>query len=242
MPPLPLAMLIPALIQGGSQMFGAWNQGRTNARNARRQEQFGQEARGWMQQGPSDLENQLLQLLTGGAGSLGQGFNTGQDSLMQMLNQGSVDTTSLFKSWEPIEQRALDNSLSNFWGSTTGLGERFGSAAATQTGKIRGEQAENNTARRAETSVKLAESGADRSVGIAQALMQAALNQQQNQYSGMGALLGAQNARGNMNAQLLSLIGGQGMGMQQASPIPGAMGDFSQLMMLLPMLQKLQGG
>ncbi len=240
MDPITLGLLLSA----GSGILGGFFGDKTNKRNLRaqqqRQGQIDQWAQGLMQQGPTGAETQFLNFLTNSFS--GEEWNAGQDSLMQMLRSDPVSTDKLFQSWEPLEQRALDTALGDFWGTTSGLGQRFGSAAARETGRIRGEAAENSIARRAQTSTQLAGENADRRFQAANALQQMILNATGMQMGGYGTLGQLANQRQGMNAQLLGIMAGGGAPMAQPSGIPGAMGDISQLLMMLPFLQQLQGG
>jgi hypothetical protein len=252
MDPLTLGLLLSA----GSGLYGAYSQNRTNKRNQRsasqRQSKIDTAAGGMMGQGPSDVEQQLLKFLTSGfdpASFTGEGFNVGQDSLMQMLRADPQSTAPMFKAWEPIEQRALDQNLSNFWGSTSGLGQRFGSASARETGRVRGEAAENAASRRQEMNFNVWDADQNRKLGAAQGLQTGGLGLAQLQLAGRGqqiggfqSLLGAQGQRQGLDAQLLAIMAGLQPGQQAPNALPGAAMDISQLILLLPMLKQLYAG
>lgn len=248
--PLPMAVLLPLIMQGASMGLGALGQNRANSRNQRRQSGLDQQAQGMMGQGPGDAEQMLMQFLQSGfdpAQSTGEGYNAGQDSLMQMLRAPAIDTESLFNSWTPIEKRQMDESLSNFWGTQGGLGQRFGSAAARETGRVRGQAAENAIGRRAETSYGAQQFNAQQRMGAASQLQQGGNQQAQmalqawmGRMGGMQSVAGMEGGRRNADMQMLMAMMGMGGG-NQPNAIPGAMGDFGQLMMMLPMLQQMMG-
>lgn len=60
--------------------------------------------------------------------------------------------------------------------------------------------------------------------------------------SGLGQAFGMDQSQGQSNIQLLSLLAGLPIGVQQPNAFPGAVGDIGSLLMLLPYLQGLGGG
>lgn len=257
-PLMPIALGIGAL----GSLWGARNQDKTNDRNFRAQQQarnqFMQYAMPYLNnQGPGQGEQMLLQFLEGAnfdpeSVFNNEAFNTGQDALMQMMRSDPYDTTELFQSFEPIEARALDQSLADFWGGSAGLGQRFGSAALRQEGQVRGEAAENAASRRQQIAAGLFESAQGRRQQAATSLaglglqggsadQQAALQAAAQQMQGMGMLGGMENNRMGQMMQLLGMVGGFPPAMQQPGAGPAALGDLSQLMMLLPFLQGMGG-
>lgn len=254
--PLPL-MAGAAALSALSSLWGAFSQNKTNRANQRmmqqRQQGLDTDVRGRLGSGPSEAEKILMGLLTGGefggeggGGFDNEAFNTGQDSLMQMLREDPFDPSGMFKSWEPIEQRQLDLALSDAFAGASGLGQRFGSAMMKQEGQVRGEAAQGGAARREEATMKLHETDADRRMNIANILGnmgvqegQANQNQMALMLQGIMGLGGMEQNRSNSDMQLLQLMYGMPGGAQQGSAMPGALGDMSQMMMFLPMLMQM---
>jgi hypothetical protein len=176
----------------------------------------------------------------------GRAWNSGQDGLMQLLNQDTFDPAKLFESWEPIEQRTMNNALADSFGQASGLGQRFGSAMMREEGRVRGEGAENAAARRQETTVGLHESAQDRKLQAATGLGQMGAQEIQGMLQFMSAMMGGMQGLGQMGAQrsnndlgLLSLLFGMPMG---GNAFPGAMSDIGGFMAMLPMFQSLMPG
>lgn len=158
-----VAWMIPAAI-GLSALgsgYNAYTQDRAARRARRDQQALLGEARRMRQTGPGAAEGLIRQLLgqdaAGGfsftpemidLGSLPgmESFNTGQDSLMQMLRAGPgavdrslasmvetgnpFDTSPLFDALGVQDRRARDEGLASVYAGASGLGERFGSATA----------------------------------------------------------------------------------------------------------------
>jgi hypothetical protein len=158
-----------------------------------------------MLNGPQDAELQLAKLYGGmvnGRGQGMQGFNTGQDALLQIMRsdpmqrtlsgQERFDTSGLFAALEPMEQRAQRNALMQLRGSAGSLGQRFGTAFAGREADLLANMTEQAGARRA---------------GISQQSYEAA---QARRMQGMGQYAGmAQDYAGNsmaQQAQLMNLI------------------------------------
>jgi len=241
-PLIPLLVAAGGLAQGAGSYFGARETNKANKANQKAQQARYDQLYGLIQpylnQGPGSGEQMLLDFLSGGQEGIfgNQAFNTGQDALMQMLREDPFDTGELFASWEPMEQRALDQALDEGWGQASGLGQRFGSAMRTEEGRTRGQAAEQNTARRAETSFRAYEKNADLQAMAAQLLSNLGLAQGTTYLGGLQGLAGLQNQRQGGIAQLLSILAGQPIGANAPSAVPGAVGDIGQLMAFLPLL------
>ena len=245
---MPVPWLIPALVaagglaQGAGSYFGAREANKANQRNLRAQQQRYNQLFGLINpllgqnQVPGTGEQMLLDLLTKGDLFSNQAFNTGQDALMQMLRSDPFNTAEMFAAWEPMEQRVLNRALDEGWAQASGLGQRFGSASRREEGRVRQEQAESNTARRAETSMRAYEKNADLQAMAAQLLANLGLAQGTTRLGAIQSLAGFQGARRGADAQLLSILAGQPFGGAQPSAIPGAIGDIGQLMAFLPLL------
>lgn len=96
-----------------------------------------------------------------------QGYNTGQDGLLQMMNKnisaphdasidpmlqagtGQFDNSALFKSLAPQDKQILDEQVNQLRGSAGSFGQRFGSQMMKQEGNMRGQFANNVAARNA---------------------------------------------------------------------------------------------
>lgn len=243
MDPLTAMLIAGGLMQGIGGIWGANSQNKANERNQRAMQERYNQLLGFVQprlnQGPGQGEQMLFDLLQSGGLFDNQAFNTGQDALMQSLRSDPIDTTELFASWEPLEMRALDEALAGAFGQSSGLGQRFGSAMMREEGQVRGQAAEQNTARRAGTSVDLATKNAEMQALAAQILSSLGVQQGQAQMQGLGMLANMGAQRGGLEAQLLSLLTGAPMAASQPSAMPGAFGDIGQLMAFLPMFMQM---
>lgn len=259
-----MAWMLPVAIalSAGANIYGASQQDKANKRTNKQVTDRNQMAQ--------DL---ILPLLQGGGGSgagseainglsdwlqnfdfnkpfaSNQAWNSGQDAWMQMLRADPYDNTDLFKSWEPIEKRTLDNSLAGAFAGAAGLGQRFGSAMMREEGRVRGEAADNAAARRQTAEATAYENTMGRKVNAAQGLgnmgsvaAQLIVGMLGQQLQGYGTLgnLGAQGS--NDRAQLLALLLGQPFTPQSPSAIPGAASESFNMLALLPMLMNLSRG
>lgn len=109
-----------------------------------------------------------------------QGFNTGQDALMQMINRGiptqqdpmvalglqqagqQFNNSDLFGALAPLDQRLIDQQAAQLQGSAGSLGARFGTAMMEKEGQLRGNFAQNIAARNAGLQQQSFESAAQR--------------------------------------------------------------------------------
>lgn len=153
---IPAAIALSAIGSG----YNAYTQDRAARRARRDQQGILDEARRMRQSGPGaseDLIRQLLGQSASGASFVPQmidfgslpgmsAFNTGQDSLMQMLRAGPgavdkslasmvetgnpFDTSPLFDALGVQDRRARDEGLASVYAGASGLGERFGTATA----------------------------------------------------------------------------------------------------------------
>lgn len=239
------------ILSAGSGLFGAYSKNKQQGKNNKRMAGLDARAQGMMGQGPGAGEGELMKFLMQGfdpAQFTGEGFNMGQDSLMQMLRADPIDSSAMFSGWEPMEKRQLDSSLNNFWGSASSLGQRFGSSAARETGRIRGEAAENAIGRRAETGVDLAKFNQQQKMGAATQLQnsgsnmaQMALQAWQAKAGGLQGVAGMEQQRRNADMQLLAMMMGMPMGGGE-NAFAETGGEFGQLLMMLPMLQEMMKG
>lgn len=258
-----MAWILPAAmaVSAGAQLWGAVNQNKTNKKNQKLQDQRYQEMQGlilpMLNQGGDSTTPQMTALadflgsmdFSKAFGGGNQAWNTGQDALMQFLREDPYDTTELFKSWEPIEARSLNEALAGAFGQATGLGQRFGSAMMREEGKVRGEAAENAIARREGAQMQNYESTKGRQMQAAGALGNMGSAYAQNfiqfllgQMGGYQALgqLGQQNK--NNDTALLQILFGGGPGGYMPNAMPGAGADVMNMAMLLPMLMQLSAG
>jgi hypothetical protein len=244
--------MLPAALamMAGGQIWGAAEQNKSNKKRQRQMNQhllprLGGSGTGGM----SEAEKMLMDFLGNqDVNQLfsGKAWNSGQDGLMQMLNQDTFDPAQLFASWEPIEQRAMNNALADSFGQASGLGQRFGSAMMREEGRVRGEGAENAAARRQETTVGLHESAQDRRLQAAQGLGNMGSQQAQLMLQFMSAMMGGMQglgslgeSRGNRELGLLNMLFGFPAG---GNAFPGAMTDMGGFLAMLPMLQSLMPG
>lgn len=120
------------------------------------------------------------QMLTPGAiGS--QGFNSGQDALMQMLNRSpgpsvndptlglelqqagqSFNNSDLFGALAPLDQRLIDTQVAGLQGSLGSLGQRFGTTTLDKERQLRSDFAQNIAARNAQLQSTSFENAAQR--------------------------------------------------------------------------------
>jgi hypothetical protein len=253
-------LTIGLILQGLGTGWGAYSQNRANKKTERtmqqRQGQLEQLIMPMLGQNRQQggAESSLLELLSGMGdmdlfGSGNQAWNTGQDSLMQMLRSDPLDTSEMFKSWEPIENRALQEALAGAFSQAPGLGQRFGSAMRREEGQVRGEAAENSAARRQTAELGVQGDNRQRQLQAAEllsgmggqqagTLLQMLMGQIQGY--GMAGNMGAN--RQNNDLGLLSLLFGQPMMAGQPNAMPGALGEMGGMLALLPLLQQLSAG
>jgi hypothetical protein len=212
---------------------------------------------GMMQQGPGQGEMGLLNLLQNSSqfnpnnSSGTQGFNAGQDALMQMLRASPFDTSGIFSALDPINKRATDTAVADLQANFGSLGERFGGFGAQAEGNLRAQMGETQAAQRAGIQQQTYENAMNRKQGAATQLEQGGL-QQNNQalqflqtlVGGFGAAGQMDQGRANSNAAIMQMImGGGGGGLGGILGGAGQTGmDMSQLMFMLPMLQNMMGG
>lgn len=261
------ALLISGLLSAAGSGYNAYSQAQNARKTNRRQNALLGEAAGMRTGGPSDVEQQLLQLLGQGNQQSGA-FNMGQDALMQMLRapEGATDrslnamvetgnpfdTSGLFEALGMVDQRMIDTNANALRAGASGLGQRFGTAGMRAEGTMRREALQDVGARNAQLAMGSHESaqarilqaasqlfGQDQArAGWATNLAQLGMQEQGQDMNILGMLLNAENARRGFNLQTL----GMGMGAQTAMPgytYGNALGDIGQLIM---MMQLLGGG
>lgn len=199
--------------------------------NAFNQQQYKQ-AMGMMQQGPSAAETYGMGMLQNMGGQMPQayqpmqvgmpnfnpqmadvggylqsgGFNTGQDSIMQMLRadprtkvdetlQGMIDqqgnpfdTSEMFRALGVIDQRNTDSAVAQTRAGSSGLGQRFGSYMQRTEGNMRTQANENAAARNAGIQMQSYEAAQGRRMG------------------GLGMLSGREQFNRSMNANLAQML------------------------------------
>lgn len=289
------------ILAGGSAVGGAVSGDRANARNTRAQQQalaaqahqqalINSMAGGQMQTGQNPFAQMLMARLNGGQGGFtaptplttpnissdfvtgNQGFNSGQDALMQMIRGGGqpFDTSKQFAALAPLDQRLIDQQVAGLRGSSTSLGQRFGTATMGAERMLRGNFAQDIAARNAGIQSSAYESAQGRNLSAAGQLQQGGLSQAQllsqiaqanagnqmqtgqfnsaqnqawNQFiSGViGQAGGFQQGQQNQNAQLLAIMAGlQPGGAAQFQP-SGLPGAFGDIGQLLMFLPFLRG-
>jgi hypothetical protein len=174
-----------------------------------------------------------------------QGFNAGQDSLLQMLRRNIAPTqdqslttglqnaganfnnTDLFSALAPLDQRMIDQQVAQLQGSVGSLGQRFGTATADREALMRGTFAQNVTARNAQlqsSSFEAAQNRMLQGLGI-QAQRESSLNQLGLQGAAQqGTLAQALQSGGLQQAGILAqlLQANQGAGLQASLANQGA--------------------
>lgn len=214
--PLPL---IPLIGLGASALGSFLGNRAQGQRNRQLQSMFGS---------PSALEQWGQSMLWGG-----QGFNTGQDGLMQGMRRDPLaqsnnalaaiidaqgnpfDTSELFQSLGVLDNRNLTQSLAGLSAAAPGLGSRFGTANRNAEVRLREQALQDAAARNAGIAMQ---SHGDAQGRLLQALglsQQGALGQQAQQNQLLQLLLGAQ-------AQRQGLLAGQ----PATSPFGSFLGDL----------------
>jgi hypothetical protein len=199
-------------------------------------------AQSQMQGGPNPFAQMLMARLGGGQGGFtaptgltapnissdfvtgSQGFNAGQDALMQLIRGSGqpFDTSKQFAALAPLDQRLIDSQVAGLRGSTTSLGQRFGTATMGAERLLRGNFAQDIAARNAGIQSSAFESAQGRNLAAAQGLQQGGLSQAQLLAQIAQANAGNQLQTGQFNAaqnqaynQFIASIIGQAGGLQQ---------------------------
>lgn len=173
--------------------------------------------------GPAQLGSvgnvQAQQISAPGSVSLGTpGFNTGQDSLMQLARGSSFDTSPEFAALNAQDQNNINEQVNQLRGSAGSFGQRFGSAMMKQEGTMRDQFATNIAARNAGISQQSFNDSANRQLSAGQALQTGGIGygglnlqgQQFNVQSGQGA------QQFNASNQLQADMSNQGVQASQA--------------------------
>lgn len=254
----PISMAALAL-GAGSQIWGAFGQNRAAREQASFQNRMRRQLLGQRSTGPSEYETMLQSLF----------FNSGQDGILQQMRNGPedqvqqdvinmlmgitetgnpFDTSEMFKALETQDARTRDDSVATLRAGTSGLGQRFGSAAGGAEADLLAQLADQTALRNAGIQMQSYESAQGRRQQAAGGVLQATQAQEAEQLalaqlvqSILGQLMGADQNRQSMNAQLTSAAAGMG-GIQAPNAIPGAVGDISNLLFMLPMFEQLMGG
>jgi hypothetical protein len=232
-----------ALISGGIGLFGNMLGQRSAGKRQKRMENL---VTSRMGQGPGQAEQQLLEWITGGGKGFdpshlftGEGYNVGQDALMQMTRAQPFDTTSLFAALEPLESRALEQSLADSFSQASGLGQRFGSSMQREEGRVRGEAAEGAAARRAGLEQQTYESAQQRALQAAGQLGQLGQGESAMMLQALMGLGGMGQQRQGMDMQLLQMLMGMGQPQGGMGGMFGAAGQGGMDLASMMMMQKL---
>ena len=195
MDPITLALL--GLGAAGT-LGQAWSQDRAGKRAAQSQSAIRNRAFGMMAPDPFAgemmLRNFIESLNIGGgeaAPTMGEGFNVGQDALMQMLRADggvqmdanltkqleeilaggpSFDTSPLFDALQTQDERRARSATADLRAGASGLGQRFGTALMRAEGDTRAQLAENAGARDASLVQQMWEAAQGRRLGAGQIL------------------------------------------------------------------------
>jgi hypothetical protein len=176
-----------------------------------------------------------------------QGVNAGQDALMQMMNKdigaprndflggqlqqlgmgdSQFDNSNLFAAMAPLDQRVIDEQVSQLQGGKGSFGQKFGSQTRKQETDLRSQFAQNITARNAGIQQQSFEAAQGRRMGALGQLggleqfygqmpfQNAALQLQAAQGAGQ---LGQGSAGLNLQAQLANQQAGLQTGLQNAA-------------------------
>ena len=227
-----LEVMIPiALAAAGTGASAYSNYG--NAKNAeaqrrRNQQLIEQFVLPTLQGGPGKGEGMMEQLLgewmptTGG-----QGFNTGQDALMQMLRSRPQDRTQdilegiaeggapfdasgVFKTLRTLDDRKRKEAIAGLRSGASGLGQRFGTAQRAAEGDMLSQLLEGEAARDEQIAMQSYEAAQGRRMGAVQML-----GQRDQQTAGIAQLLAqlglqqgglAQQDRGQQMQGIMQLI------------------------------------
>lgn len=177
-------------------------------------------------------------------------LNSGNDGLMQLLRGSGgagrtlnelattgnpFDVSQMFTSLQPIEDRMLEETLGDLYGSFSGPGQRFGTAAMRGASDLRGRALEDAMLRRSQISQSAFEAAQGRRLGASQLI--GALTGQADEL-GLRSGVANQNAYAQQIAQMLSALGMLGgMGQQRQGFNAGLAGMFAGM----PMPQSTMG-
>lgn len=214
-------------VQALGSLWSSYNQQKAANVANQRQQQLLDQARGMQINGPSSIEQQILQLFSGTQGQgqytpqltdfnsllSGTGYNAGQDAMMQMLRatpgtqvdkslnavlegQGNpFDTSRMFDALHRMDQTGIAQQVAGLQGSSSGLGQRFGSSML---------QAQNNLRQNAQNQI-----GA-RDAGIQQSSYEAA---QGRMLQAAQQLTGREQFNTGMQANLAQLLQQNALGL-----------------------------
>ena len=213
-------------ISAASGVWGAIQGDKANKANYNAQQQRQAQIDSYIQpylqqsQGENPYAAQLMQMMKSGAfqgpatqqaftytpSGGTQGFNTGQDSYMQMLRTGGqpFDTSKMFSDLAPVDNRLLEQQLAQSRGATSSLGQRFGGAQLNRESNLRRDFLQNVTARNAGIQQGSYESAQQRVANAALQLQQGGLSQ-----------MGMFNQAGQFNAGQQAQAGQFNVGVQQ---------------------------
>jgi len=242
-------LLIAALIQAGSSIWGAYKDDKAAGKNAKRQGGISDLAQGMMTEGAgsSPAEQMLknwLQNPSGGMGNMmsGKTFNMGQDSLMQMLRANPADgmnpAKDVIAAMQPIDDRMLQQTIGQLGAQSSGLGERLGGAMTQTEGMMRTQSAQDIGARNANLMMQGNESGMARlmqAIGMSQ---QGGLAEQSQWLGALGQLSGMGQQQNAGNANLLAIMAGLNPNMGGGS-LPGQIGDSAMSIPMMMMMQRM---
>lgn len=181
----------------------------------------------------SELINGLLGVGQNNAGnvqSVLKQINPGNDALMQFLRADpsrQFDTSSSFAGLEANDQRQINLQTDQLRAGYSGLGQRFGTAAQANEGRVRSDFASQIAARNAGIAQSSFESAQGRSFGAAQLFSQLASG-----IYGQGQ---------SQNTNLLAILAGLPPAASGATAVGAGISDIGQLLALYPLLQNLSG-
>lgn len=248
----PIASMIPGVgtaIGIGSELLGGLAQQNQQKQNARAQQQQYNTALGAVSQ-PNAYQQMMQQWLGQQQGpqafNLGtqQGFNTGQDALMQMANRDPAAQMQQAQQFigmlQPEQQLQGIQQMAALNAGVSGLGQRLGSAQALAQGRLGAQLAAQNNAQNAGIMQQLYSQGQQQQLSAAQGLGQFAQLAQQNAGQNNAQQLAFQQMMQGGYGQLLGAAGqqaGQLTGLQapQASTAQPFMNSL-QTATMLPML------
>lgn len=155
-----------------------------------------------------------------------QGYNAGQDALLQMMNRniqaprdasidpmlqsgtGQFDNSELFKALAPMDNQLINDQVNQLHGSAGSFGKRFGTAMIQDEGLMRGQFANNIAGRNAGIQQQSYENAAGRN------LQAAGLQAQREQFFGQQPFQNAQLQQQAAQTYGQNWLGQQGLNQQ----------------------------
>lgn len=233
-----------SLINAGSNIYGSISQ---NRQLKQRQEMASRYMSPFLNGGPGAAEtglDQLLARLSNGTTG-GEAFNTGQDSLLQMLRtdpnakartamEGMLetgdpfDTSNMFRMLEQVDARQRASGLADLRAGASGLGQRFGSSMMQGEQDVVKQLLESTGARNAQIQQGSYEAAQGRRMQAATSIQE--MTQQHAQVAQTLANLGIAKDQADQTATQLLLSGYGQLGNMQSNRQTQMMQALSMLL------------